>query len=61
MTDEDLLLENELATRVIGLAIDVHTQVGPGLLENANKQVLAYKLQKAGIFVEIENKNAFGN
>ena len=56
MTHEDQLLENELATRVIGVAIDVHTQVGPGLLENAYKQVLAYKLQKAGIFVEIEKK-----
>src|SRR5690606_24176963 len=56
MYDADLILENELATRVIGVAIDVHSQLGPGLLENAYKQVLAYKLQKAGIFVEVEKK-----
>ncbi|MFC5623762.1 GxxExxY protein [Algoriphagus winogradskyi] len=56
MIDEDLILENEIATRVIGIAIDVHRQLGPGLLENAYKQVLAFKLQKAGIFVEVEKK-----
>ncbi len=56
MTDDDLILENDLATKVIGIAIDVHSQLGPGLLENAYKQVLAYKLQKAGIFVEVEKK-----
>ncbi|REG88583.1 GxxExxY protein [Algoriphagus antarcticus] len=56
MIEDDLILENELATKVIGIAIDVHSQLGPGLLENAYKQVLAYKLQKAGIFVEVEKK-----
>lgn len=56
MTDNDPVLENELATRVIGIAIDPHSQSGLGLLEKADKQVLAYQLQKAGIFVEVEKK-----
>lgn len=56
MTDGDLILENDLATKVIGIAIDVHSQLGPGLLENAYKQVLAFKLQKAGYYIEVEKK-----
>lgn len=56
MIDDHLVLENELATRVIGIALDAHSQIGPGLLENAYKQVLAYKLQKAGNFDELKKK-----
>ncbi len=48
------LSEDELATKVIGLAMEVHTKLGPGLLENAYKQVLALKLQKSGLFIEVE-------
>lgn len=48
------LSEDELATKVIGLALEVHTKLGPGLLENAYKQVFALKLQKSGLFIEVE-------
>lgn len=48
--------ENELATRVINLAFDVHSQLGSGLLENAYKQALYFKLQKDGFEVEIEKE-----
>ena len=48
--------ENELATKVINLAFDVHSQLGSGLLENAYKQALYFKLQKEGFFVEIEKE-----
>ena len=34
--------------------MDVHTALGPGLLENAYKECLFYKLSKAGLFVEKE-------
>ncbi len=34
--------------------MEVHSKLGPGLLENAYKQVLALKLQKAGLFIEVE-------
>ncbi len=48
------LSENELSNLVIGVAMDVHTQLGPGLLENVYKQVLHFKLLKEGIFAEME-------
>ncbi len=48
------MTENEIAGRVIGIAIDVHTRLGPGLLENAYKECLFYKLQKEGLAVEKE-------
>jgi GxxExxY protein len=48
--------ENELATKVINLAFDVHSQLGSGLLENAYKQALYFKLQKEGFIVEVEKE-----
>jgi GxxExxY protein len=41
--------ENELSGKIIGIAIDVHRVLGPGLLENAYKECLFYKLQKSGV------------
>lgn len=35
---------DELSNKVIGLALEVHKQLGPGLLENTYKQCLAYEL-----------------
>lgn len=43
--------ENELSNKVIGLAMDVHTKLGPGLLESAYKECLYYKIVKEGIGV----------
>lgn len=54
MGDFSHLNENELSNLVIGIAMDVHTQLGPGLLENVYKQVLYFKLSKEGIFAEME-------
>ncbi len=48
------LNEDELSNIVLGSAIDVHTQLGPGLLENVYKKVLAIKLQNLGLCVEVE-------
>ncbi|SFA56718.1 GxxExxY protein [Pedobacter suwonensis] len=48
--------ENELSRIVIGLAIDVHNALGPGLLESAYKECLFYKIAKTGLFVEKEKK-----
>ncbi len=36
--------ENELTTSIIGAAIEVHRQLGPGLLESAYEECLAYEL-----------------
>lgn len=48
------MTENELSNIVIGLAIKVHKNLGPGLLESAYKEYLFYEIQKAGLFVEKE-------
>jgi GxxExxY protein len=39
---------------VIGRAIEVHRQLGPGLLESAYKECLFYEIKKAGLKVEKE-------
>jgi GxxExxY protein len=46
--------ENELSSRIIGLAISVHQNLGPGLLESAYKECLFHKLKKDGFQVEKE-------
>ena len=45
---------DELSKKVIGLAIEVHRELGPGLLENTYKQCLAYELSHAEINFQIE-------
>jgi GxxExxY protein len=48
-------MKEDLLTRtIIGLAIDVHTSLGPGLLESAYKECLFYKIDKVGFQVEKE-------
>ncbi len=39
----------ELSSRVIGCAIEVHKTLGAGLLESTYEQCLAYELSTAGI------------
>jgi GxxExxY protein len=39
----------ELSERVIGLAIDVHRQLGPGLLESVYEECLCFELRHAGM------------
>ena len=46
--------ENILANTVIGIALKVHSSLGPGLLESAYKECLCYKLVQAGLMVEKE-------
>lgn len=48
------MTENEISNKVIGLAIDVHKSLGPGLLESAYKECLFYKLIQSGLKVEKE-------
>ena len=45
---------NRLSNEIIGLAIKVHKNLGPGLLESSYKECLFYELIKAGFFVEKE-------
>lgn len=46
--------ENEISNRITGLAISVHQNPGPGLLESAYKECLYYRLKKEGYLVEKE-------
>ena len=41
--------ENEISEKVIGCAIEVHRQLGPGLLESIYEEALCYELSKAGL------------
>ena len=45
---------DEITEKIIGCAMDVHSALGPGLLENAYKECLFYKLCKTGLYVEKE-------
>jgi len=47
----DYTVENELSNIIIGCAIEVHKQLGPGLLESAYQECLRYELSKAGLEV----------
>jgi GxxExxY protein len=46
--------ENEISKKIIGLAIEVHKALGPGLLESAYKECLAYKLEESQLFIQKE-------
>ncbi len=50
MISEDEL--NRISNVVIGCAIEVHRILGPGLLESAYQQCLAWELRQAGLVVE---------
>lgn len=46
------MIINELSKKIIGCAMKVHTELGPGLLENAYEECLYYELNQAGLKVE---------
>jgi GxxExxY protein len=39
------MTENELSKEIIGAAIEVHRQLGPGLLESAYEEALCHELE----------------
>jgi len=43
---------NELTGTIIGAAIQVHRELGPGLLESTYEACLSYELGEAGLVVE---------
>ena len=46
--------DEKLTGMVIGFAINIHRELGPGLLEKVYQQCLAYELSKAGLAFELE-------
>lgn len=43
--------ENEIGTIIVDSAFEIHTLIGPGLLESAYQKCLAYELEKSGLNV----------
>ncbi|MCD0467911.1 GxxExxY protein [Flavobacterium sp. ENC] len=41
-----------ISYKIIGLAIEVHKQLGPGLLESAYQECLYYEIVNSGLLVE---------
>ena len=46
------MTENEISQKIIGAAIEVHKQLGPGLLESTYETCLAYELKQMGLDVK---------
>lgn len=48
------MIENDLSKKIIGCAIEVHKQLGSGLLESAYQECLMYELKQVGLNVQKE-------
>ncbi len=46
------MTENEISYKTIGAAIEIHKTVGPGLLESAYENALAFELRERGFNVK---------
>lgn len=46
------MTENELSSKIIGAAIEVHKQLGPGLLESSYEACLVYELKLLGLNIK---------
>ena len=46
--------QEKIAKIVLDCAFDVHTQLGPGLLESAYQACLVYELSSKGLYIEEE-------
>lgn len=44
--------ENDISYKIIGIALEVHKNLGPGLLEATYENALAYDLRQAGFEVK---------
>jgi GxxExxY protein len=43
---------NKITEMIIGCAIEVHRALGPGLLESAYEECLAFELRQSGLIIE---------
>jgi GxxExxY protein len=46
------MTENEISEKIIGCAIQVHRELGPGLLESSYEECLYFELIQTGLLVE---------
>ncbi len=45
------MTENDIATKIIGVSIELHKKLGPGLLESAYESALEFNLKESGLKV----------
>jgi len=48
------MTENELSYKIIGVALELHKSIGPGLLESVYENALSYDLKEAGLKVNCQ-------
>jgi GxxExxY protein len=46
------MTENEISYSIIGVAIELHKNIGPGLLESAYENAIAFDLRQIGLDVK---------
>jgi GxxExxY protein len=46
------MTENEISYKIIGAALEIHKNIGPGLLESAYENALAFDLREMGFDVK---------
>ena len=49
-----MMHENEVAKIVVDVAYQIHSRLGPGLLESVYEAVMAHELRKRGLHVETQ-------
>lgn len=49
-----VMTENEISSKIIGASIEVHKQLGPGLLESTYEVCLAHELSSMGLSVKTQ-------
>jgi GxxExxY protein len=48
------MTENELSRIIVDVAYQIHTKLGPGLLESVYEAIMCFELQKLGLKVECQ-------
>ncbi len=46
------MTENEIASIIVNTVFQIHTKLGPGLLESVYEEIVFYELDRLGLFVE---------
>lgn len=46
------MTENELSKIIVHTAFEIHTELGPGLLESVYEEIMSHELNKIGLQVE---------
>jgi GxxExxY protein len=46
------MTENELAKIIVNIAFQIHTKIGPGLLESVYEEIMVHELMSLNLLVE---------